>query len=226
MLTLSHSPPQALTPFPTHLLTLSLLASMQYESVEQGMEATLSLYMQLLLERMVGEMGLEVWVHPVPPVLNETRAMVVKFQAALRKKVGGVLVCACLCVCVCVCVLVRVCGGGCACCLLQLWLSLLHSEKYCTISGLTALWQVLAAAASPAAKGRLHLLDFFEDMLAPCTAQTEGTATSGGERGERAGVAGGEEGLPKLRPEFEFDGTHLSPAYVRLLERALGAEVA
>jgi hypothetical protein len=55
--------------------------------------------------------------------------------------------------------------------------------------------QIEAAAASPAAKGRLHFLDFFSSLLTP-----DGS---------------------KLDPALEFDGTHMAPAYVRHMAAAL-----
>ncbi len=56
---------------------------------------------------------------------------------------------------------------------------------------------MLAAAAAPPFQGRLHLLDFFSDLLTP-----DGAA---------------------LAPGLHFDGTHLAPAYVSLLARELAA---
>eukprot|EP00955_Chlamydomonas_euryale_P052893 355305-Chlamydomonas_euryale.AAC.1 len=58
--------------------------------------------------------------------------------------------------------------------------------------------QVRAAAARPAAKGRLHFLDFFDQLLT-------------------------QEEPPKLRPELELDGTHMAPAYVEHLAAALAS---
>lgn len=50
----------------------------------------MAIYMSLLLELVSeeGPHGFEVFVHPVPPVLNETRSMVKKFSAVLKRKVG------------------------------------------------------------------------------------------------------------------------------------------
>lgn len=57
------------------------------------------------------------------------------------------------------------------------------------------LQQVEAAAASPAARGRLHFLDFFSQLLTPDGAS--------------------------LSPELSFDGTHMAPTYVKYLDAAL-----
>ena len=39
--------------------------------------------------QLTDERGLEVWVHPVPPVLDVTRALVAEFQAGLEQRVRG-----------------------------------------------------------------------------------------------------------------------------------------
>jgi hypothetical protein len=54
----------------------------QYESVAEGIAASVALYVSLLVE-LVEARGLEVFVHPVPPVLNETRPVVAAFATAL-----------------------------------------------------------------------------------------------------------------------------------------------
>ena len=57
-----------------------------------GMEATIAIYLGTLL-RLVNERRLEIYVHPVVPVLNETRSIVKTFNDIMRKRVragGGV----------------------------------------------------------------------------------------------------------------------------------------
>ena len=50
------------------------------------MAATANIYVALLQD-LVASRGFELFVHPVPPVLNETRAIVVPFAEVLRQKV-------------------------------------------------------------------------------------------------------------------------------------------
>jgi len=112
----------------------------KYDSLEEAIAATVHIYLEAL-RRLLGR-GMEIFVHPLPPVLNETRHIVLPFNAALRRAVDE-------------------------------------------------------AARDPSAGGRLHWLDFLDELLTP--------------DGKR------------LNPALEFDGTHLSPAYVRHLDAALGA---
>lgn len=109
----------------------------KYADMSAAMDAVASIYLDVLL-RLVEERGLELFVHPPAPVLNETRHIVAPFAALLKSRV---------------------------------------------------------LEAAPRLKGRLHWLDFFDSLLTPA--------------GDR------------LRPEYEFDGTHLAPAYVSKLAEAL-----
>jgi hypothetical protein len=59
---------------------------MQYESLEEGIEATINIYISILLD-LIHTKGLELFIHPVPPVLNETRRIVKPFVAALKRAV-------------------------------------------------------------------------------------------------------------------------------------------
>ena len=52
---------------------------LQYETVEEGMEATLDTYLSVLLQ-LISQRHLELFVHPIPPVLNETRPIVRPFN--------------------------------------------------------------------------------------------------------------------------------------------------
>ena len=66
------------------------------------MEATIAIYLGTLL-RLVNERRLEIYVHPVVPVLNETRSIVKTFNDIMRKRVragGGVGGVVWLCGCV------------------------------------------------------------------------------------------------------------------------------
>ena len=81
-----------------------------------GMEATIAIYLGTLL-RLVDERRLEIYVHPVVPVLNETRSIVKTFNDIMRKRVragggGGVVwSCGCVVVWLCGCVAHEDAGG-------------------------------------------------------------------------------------------------------------------
>lgn len=57
--------------------------------------------------------------------------------------------------------------------------------------------QILEVAATAEAAGRIHWLDFFDQLLTP-------------------------DGL-RMRPELEFDGTHMNPGYVQIMQTALAS---
>lgn len=59
---------------------------LQYNSVAEAMETVADVYVDVLLQ-LAGERGMEVLVHPVPPVLNETRQVVVPFNRLLQEHV-------------------------------------------------------------------------------------------------------------------------------------------
>ncbi|GJP52740.1 hypothetical protein CLOM_g11825 [Closterium sp. NIES-68] len=111
----------------------------KYNDVEEGVEVTVDIYLAALLS-LIAARGFEIFVHPVPSIIPDTRPLARIYNATLRRR-------------------------------------------------------CLAAAASPAAGGRLHMLDFFPALL---THDQE-----------------------SLRPEFEFDGTHMNPRYVPLLDKEL-----
>lgn len=52
------------------------------------MAATVDIYVQVLLDLIV-QRGFELFVHPVPPVLNETRPLVTPFMGVMKDKVKG-----------------------------------------------------------------------------------------------------------------------------------------
>ncbi|GAX80742.1 hypothetical protein CEUSTIGMA_g8177.t1 [Chlamydomonas eustigma] len=120
----------------------------KYDSLSEGISHTVDIYVELLLE-LIQELDLELFVHPIAPVLKETRPVVIPFMSVLKSK-------------------------------------------------------VLKAATTPQARGqshpssRLHFLDFFDDLLVP---------------GE----------VPALKSDLEFDGTHLSPEYIKILSSSLSA---
>ena len=57
----------------------------KYDSLEEGIDATLEIYLETL-KQLLGR-GMELFVHPIPPVLNETRHIVLPFNAMLKDKV-------------------------------------------------------------------------------------------------------------------------------------------
>ncbi|KAG2427993.1 hypothetical protein HXX76_011979 [Chlamydomonas incerta] len=191
----------------------------KYDTVADGIAATVRIYIDLVKRLLRGDFHtgssssnssgvsvgssssgagssssgapVEVFVHPVPPVLNETRALVCAFAAALRE-------------------------------------------------GLAA-----AVAAEPQAlAGRVHYLDFFDELLLQPGSSADdaaGSSSSGAgsssastsssitrqqpkpESEPEAAQAQAQLAAagPRLRPDLAFDGTHLSPAYVELMDAAL-----
>jgi len=55
----------------------------RYESLEEGVNHTISIYVKKLRE-LVKQKRFRVMVHPAPPVLNETRYIIRKFNMALK----------------------------------------------------------------------------------------------------------------------------------------------
>ena len=60
----------------------------RYKDVDEGIAVTVDIYMQKLLE-IQAEYGFEIYVHPVPPVLDLTRDVVKRFNQTCRVKVQG-----------------------------------------------------------------------------------------------------------------------------------------
>lgn len=61
---------------------------LKYESMEAAMEVLADLYVRVLL-KLTQSRRFEIFVHPVPSVLNETRHVVQPFNACLQKKVAS-----------------------------------------------------------------------------------------------------------------------------------------
>ena len=59
---------------------------LKYDSVEEAMDVLADIY-AAVLTRLVEERDLTAYVHPVPPVLNETRHIVMPFNAVVKEKV-------------------------------------------------------------------------------------------------------------------------------------------
>jgi lysophospholipase L1-like esterase len=62
----------------------------QYESLQHAITATVEVYVALLLQ-LVQQRKLHIYVHPIPPVLDETRDVVKSFDAALQQRLTAVL---------------------------------------------------------------------------------------------------------------------------------------
>ena len=60
---------------------------LKYDTMEQAMGVLIGLYVRVLLG-LIAQRCLEVFVHPVPPVLDETRHVVQPFNRALQREVG------------------------------------------------------------------------------------------------------------------------------------------
>lgn len=59
---------------------------MQYQTLAEAEAVTIAAYTELLLQ-LVQERGLQVFVHPVPPVLDEARDVVQLFESAVKEAV-------------------------------------------------------------------------------------------------------------------------------------------
>lgn len=68
---------------------LLAVQKLKYDSLEEAICSTVDLYLEVLVELVV-EQGHEVFVHPPPPVLDETRAVVLRFSQILGKRLGEV----------------------------------------------------------------------------------------------------------------------------------------
>jgi len=107
----------------------------RYEDIEEGAQVTIKIYLDNL-KKLIVKKGLTIYVHPVNPVIKETRHIVKIFNTILKK--------------------------------------------------------TLAKYAKELPEGKLVWLDFFDELL---------------------------EG-PELRPEFNLDGTHIHPNYLKVVEAA------
>ncbi|EQC36809.1 hypothetical protein, variant [Saprolegnia diclina VS20] len=64
----------------------------RYESVDDGMVATMSHFLQVL-EALVRAHGFDAYIHPIVPVLDETRHLVLRYNALLRTRVEAASFC-------------------------------------------------------------------------------------------------------------------------------------
>ena len=66
---------------------LLAVEKLRYEDLEEGMKATIGLFIDAAL-KLVAEKKLEAYVHPIIPVLNETRKIVRLYNTHLREAVS------------------------------------------------------------------------------------------------------------------------------------------
>ena len=65
---------------------LLAVEKLKYDSLEEAMAVLIAIYTDTLLD-LIETRGFEIFVHPVPSVLNETRHVVRPFNKALQAKV-------------------------------------------------------------------------------------------------------------------------------------------
>lgn len=65
---------------------LLAVQKLKYDTVEEAMKNLVKIYVKVLLE-LKDKYGFEIYVHPVPPVLDHTRENVLKFNSFLEKAV-------------------------------------------------------------------------------------------------------------------------------------------
>ncbi|GLC38231.1 hypothetical protein PLESTB_001084900 [Pleodorina starrii] len=199
----------------------------KYDSVAEGIDATVAIYMDVL-RALVSERSMEVFVHPVPPVLNETRGVVAPFTAALRAAVATA----------------RAADPALRRRLhyLDFFDQLLvpRQQQHGSGSGDAAAAAGAAAAAAAPTGGSVAgasgaaaaaAVEAVSDAPAvpsaaagAVSAQRKAAEVAGGGGGDGGaaadGPAAGSAGWA-LRPDLAFDGTHLAPTYVSLLDAAL-----
>ena len=113
----------------------------RYDDVEEGAEVTIKIYLEHLV-KLIKAKDLTIYIHPVNPVIKETRHIVKIFNKILRKQVS----------------------------------------KYAS-----------------SVKGKLVWLEFFDEMLT--------------------------EDKGNLKADFNLDGTHVHPNYLKVLEKAFNEAV-
>ncbi|GLE05898.1 hypothetical protein PINS_up015079 [Pythium insidiosum] len=59
----------------------------KYESIQEGMEHTIDIFMSVLAE-VIDKFGFEVFIHPIVPVLNETRPLVIQYNGIFQSRVN------------------------------------------------------------------------------------------------------------------------------------------
>ncbi|KAJ0411310.1 hypothetical protein ATCC90586_005719 [Pythium insidiosum] len=64
----------------------------KYETLQEGMEHTIDIFMGVVRE-VVEKFGFDVFIHPIVPVLNETRPLVIQYNAILKSRVQSTSIC-------------------------------------------------------------------------------------------------------------------------------------
>lgn len=67
---------------------LLAVEKLKYDSLEEAMTVLINIYAEALLD-LIKTRGFDIFVHPVPSVLNETRHVVRPFNQTLQKKVNS-----------------------------------------------------------------------------------------------------------------------------------------
>ena len=172
---------------------------LKYESMADAVSVLVDIYVDVL-EGLIVDRHMEVFVHPVPPVLNETRHVVEPFNAALQEKVrrlsaeyadnNNLQFCCCISENP-VVLLVEIFMVG-------IWPGFQQQQSRYPASNTYANFeksQVTHAAEKPSTKGRLHWLDLYGNLVTP--------------------------DRQKFNPLLTLDGTHMSPVFISFLEEAL-----
>ncbi|POM78678.1 Hypothetical protein PHPALM_3765 [Phytophthora palmivora] len=71
---------------------LDAVEKCKYETVEEGMNHTIGIFMDVLAD-VVEKYAFEVFIHPVVPVLDETRHLVIQYNKLFRKRVAKTTIC-------------------------------------------------------------------------------------------------------------------------------------
>ncbi len=154
------------------------------------------------VRQLVYDRSFEVFVHAVPPVLNETRHLVVPFETALRRA------------------LVAACAAD------PLMAQKVHHLDFFDDLLVPSSSGKNDSNSSKSNSNGSQEVSGDEGGSGSSNGGGGGGGGGGAEAGEREGVVGGggaTVGTRVLRPDLAFDGTHLSPAYVPLMDRALRA---
>lgn len=212
----------------------------KYETLQEGIDHSVSLYVDLL-QRLARERDMELFVHPVPPVLNETRHIVRPFVAALRRRLLAAP---------------PAVPAAAATASTASVKNTANAAATTTANGATTTAAVIANAAAAAAGTTAATTATAQDTAGPSVSVhrnegSGGSSPSGRGDGSSCGAAGAEgsaSGAARrgggsevggrihyldffddlltpdgaaLRPGLEFDGTHLAPAYLQYLSAAL-----
>ncbi|KAF4319574.1 hypothetical protein JM18_005775 [Phytophthora kernoviae] len=71
---------------------LEAVEKCKYESIDEGMKYTIGIFMDALID-VVRKYEFEAYIHPVVPVLDETRGMVVQYNKLFQKRVAKSRIC-------------------------------------------------------------------------------------------------------------------------------------